>query len=399
MKSGKKEITATFKTITPLWTGDAWGECKEIRPSSLIGSLRFWFEIVCYFSGICKDEEDKDSNITSGRFEKEVDRKSLKEFIQKNGNDINGIIKHLIDNQNIPIPSVIFGTTNWRSLIEIKKVEPVEDYCFGNKLNLPYAISIRKDNYDIEEYKSEQEWKNKINTYNGNSFKENLKNAKKEYSFFFYPNPYFFGRFQVIFKVEEKILEANFYPLLNYMDKYGFWGGKWNIGYGRLKIEEIQGIKDDEWRKEEILFNNKTAKFNNFNFIDINASLNLKSKPFEFLKYFLGQDSFYCNNERDFKNKRSSIPKKLKVLKINNLNENYITLIKKLLKKKAEMRNCLRSNNQVHDKKQWDEFRHKLFGTTTGETEGTKIIPWIYEKDGQLKGGFVSIAGIINIGG
>ncbi|WP_456484912.1 hypothetical protein [Desulfurobacterium sp.] len=63
------------------------------------------------------------------------------------------------------------------------------------------------------------------------------------------------------------------------------------------------------------------------------------------------------------------------------------------------MRNCLRPNNQVHDKKQWDEFRHKLFGTTTGETEGTKIIPWIYEKDGQLKGGFVSIAGIINIGG
>ncbi len=48
-----KKVKITFKTITPLWTGDAWQENKEIRPSSLIGSLRFWFEVICYFAEIC----------------------------------------------------------------------------------------------------------------------------------------------------------------------------------------------------------------------------------------------------------------------------------------------------------------------------------------------------------
>ncbi|RUM90456.1 MAG: hypothetical protein DSZ26_03000 [Thermovibrio sp.] len=39
----RKKIEVTFKTITPLWTGDAWQENNKIKPSSLIGSLRFWF--------------------------------------------------------------------------------------------------------------------------------------------------------------------------------------------------------------------------------------------------------------------------------------------------------------------------------------------------------------------
>ena len=37
-----KEIKITLKTLTPLWTGDAWGDNTSIRPSSIMGSLRFW---------------------------------------------------------------------------------------------------------------------------------------------------------------------------------------------------------------------------------------------------------------------------------------------------------------------------------------------------------------------
>jgi CRISPR-associated protein Cmr1 len=42
---GKKEINVDLQTITPLWTGDAWQENTKIRPSSLMGSLRFWFAV------------------------------------------------------------------------------------------------------------------------------------------------------------------------------------------------------------------------------------------------------------------------------------------------------------------------------------------------------------------
>ena len=39
-----KDITVTFNTLTPLWTGDAWGESDKLKLTGIIGSLRWWFE-------------------------------------------------------------------------------------------------------------------------------------------------------------------------------------------------------------------------------------------------------------------------------------------------------------------------------------------------------------------
>ena len=39
-----KTIKVTFNTLTPLWTGDAWGECRELKLTGIIGSLRWQFE-------------------------------------------------------------------------------------------------------------------------------------------------------------------------------------------------------------------------------------------------------------------------------------------------------------------------------------------------------------------
>ncbi|ACN99060.1 hypothetical protein SULAZ_0862 [Sulfurihydrogenibium azorense Az-Fu1] len=143
----KKEIEITFRTITPLWTGDAWRKNREIRPSSLIGSLRFWFEVICYFSGVCR-EEDFDGN--SKRFEKEVNRENFEKCILENGSDFKSKIECL-KKQEIPLPSIIFGTTGWRSLIEIGDVKYLEDYCFGNKLNLPSKICFEKHSKKLKE--------------------------------------------------------------------------------------------------------------------------------------------------------------------------------------------------------------------------------------------------------
>ena len=39
-----KEFKVTFKTLTPLWTGDAERENTELRETGIIGFLRWWYE-------------------------------------------------------------------------------------------------------------------------------------------------------------------------------------------------------------------------------------------------------------------------------------------------------------------------------------------------------------------
>ena len=33
-----------IRTLTPLWTGDVDRECKSIKETGIIGSLRWWYE-------------------------------------------------------------------------------------------------------------------------------------------------------------------------------------------------------------------------------------------------------------------------------------------------------------------------------------------------------------------
>lgn len=52
------EYTVHFETLTPLRAGDAWFQNKApLKASSIMGSLRFWFEVICYFGGITKKED------------------------------------------------------------------------------------------------------------------------------------------------------------------------------------------------------------------------------------------------------------------------------------------------------------------------------------------------------
>ena len=412
----KKEVEVTFRTITPLWTGDAWQNNSGIRPSSLIGSLRFWFEVLMYFGGVLKKE---DFDTKKGRFEKEVSGEKLKEHIRKNGRNARGIIKYLVDEQQIPISSVIFGTTGWKSLVEIKGIEPIDDYCFGNRLNLPSRICINKETYEIKE-------------------NENCpKGGNNDWSFFYFPNPYFWGKFKVKFLVEESILEPIFYPLLNFMDKYGFWGGKWNIGYGRLRIENIDR-NNQEFKLSEIFERLENISWNNL----------IEEKDFEIFNRVLQREN--RNNSTNCKNYwklKNEFKKKVKMLINNKLilirrpeirtsTEDYEKIIRRFLVYKAIFRACLRhiceeengskskfqsecldkqkrlmkdkENKEIKCKidddkmekfkckeiDEWRIFRHKLLGE---QQEGSKILPYIGEENDQLVGKFLSIAGLLNL--
>ncbi len=369
----KKEVLVKFQTITPLWTGDAWQNNSEIRPSSLIGSLRFWFEVICYFSGICNK---KDFN--NGRFEKEVNRKDFKNCLLKKGNSFEAKIECLLE-QGIPLPSIIFGATNCKSLIEIKEIKYLDDYCFGNRLNLPYAIGIKKNtNDELYIFKTKDEWVKEINSYKEKNFKDRLKKARKEWSFFFFLHPYFYGKFQVIFKVEERILESIFYPLLTFMDKYGFWGGKWNIGYGRLKISEVK-LNDnslDNWSKDEFIFKEINEKYENKKFDD-----------------FIEKIEIVSPNLNDLVKKEN----KIRIFITHNSNDSLERIMEELIKTKAQKRAEFNTNA---------EERHKIFGTTKAPPkdknllpQGSKVLPYIDKNQEQLKGGFLSIAGLLNLEG
>ncbi len=363
------EIKVTFETITPLYTGDAWQEFKEIRLSSLIGSLRFWFEIICYFGGICSE---KDFDKEKGRFEKEISQEEFKKRLLKYGTDFEGQIEALKELE-IPLPAIIFGTTGWKSLIEIKSIRYLDDYCFGNKLNLPTKFCISKnENKEVKENN------------------ECPKRSNNDWSVFYFKIPYFWGKFEVVFRVHKDIKESIFSPLLNFMDKYGYWGGGWNIGYGRLKVLSVNS-SENGWRKDEFDFPKfKSSKENlegnwNGNFNSLISTVNYNG--------LINKDIKDIDENIDKITKTLST-KRVKKIQIEDCNLDIKEAIKDLVEKKAKLR--LNMQNK--------EERHKIFGSIESPPkkeflpQGSKILPYINRLDNNFyECGFLSIAGILRL--
>jgi len=339
MEKRNRDLRINFQTLTPLWTGDAWGENTTIRPSSLMGSLRFWFEVICYFNGVTK-ESDYENGKLKDELKEKINNKKISDLFVKNGNDFSGVDKTLAE-MGITLPSRIFGCTGWKGWIRIKEID-----------------------------------------YDEHNFKNDLKGRIINEKNWFWGISQYKGNIGILFEVEEEILEPIFYPLLTFMEKYGFWGGKWNIGYGRLTVEKIE-IK------------------NNSDFEEIN---NWRNEEFVFSKFFRDEDNKFgdknfngfiqsASNFSDLTNKNNKILYKLENQITNN---GFSPIIKELIKIKARER--LNHKNSQNN----NDLRHRLFGSVKSPPDkkelpqGTKIIPWIYEENGQ-KGGFISIAGILNL--
>ncbi len=108
-----KTIKVTFNTLTPLWTGDAWRECRELKLTGIIGSLRWWFEALV--RGMGYNACDSTGN------------KKCKAEIKK----IDDILEI---HKNICPVCFLFGTTGWKSRFSVKiidsssihSIEPIE---------------------------------------------------------------------------------------------------------------------------------------------------------------------------------------------------------------------------------------------------------------------------------
>ena len=54
-----ERVKIEFETITPLWTGDAWGENSEIKASSIMGAFRSAFAFYCKENNIPLSKLDR----------------------------------------------------------------------------------------------------------------------------------------------------------------------------------------------------------------------------------------------------------------------------------------------------------------------------------------------------
>ncbi len=87
--------------------------------------------------------------------------------------------------------------------------------------------------------------------------------------------------------------------------------------------------------------------------------------------------------------------KKIRILKYDNNAFDIKEIIKDLIIKKAQQR---RNNTNTNTKD-----RHLKFGTTKPPPkdedlpQGSKILPFIEEKNGQYSGGFLSIVGLLDL--
>ena len=282
----KTEINVTFKTITPLWTGDAWGECNELKPSAIIGGLRFWFEVYCHFAGI-KVREKEELN--------------YKKFIEKRRKNLEKNEFEILKELEITCSSRVFGCTGWKSKIEISKINLVDDYCFGNHLNFLSKVCIKKRS----------------------DAQGNCPNRSNDFwSVWHLPNPYFYGNFKIIFKTTEEIKNNILLPLLRFIEQYGFIGGKNNLGYGRVKIKSVDNEDID------------LSEYG-FNLNVISCDKNIEDSIFE---------DFDENNISNL-NKE-----KIEIIKVNFEKESLSALIKGLLKKKADFRRAISDKYERHYK-------------------------------------------------
>jgi len=195
-----------FETVTPIWTGDAWGENSEIKPSSIMGSLRFWFEVYCHFAGIeVKEKEEL----------------NYKKFIEKRKENPTQDEFEILQELGLTLPSQIFGCTGWKSRIEIKEITQQITQ------NYPYPLD-RVPFHNLEYYSS---WK-----------KRNITPS-------WYFTKGFFGSGTITFKTTENIKNSILLPLLNFIEQYAFIGVKNNIGYGRVKFTNIDKVGVFEFNK------------------------------------------------------------------------------------------------------------------------------------------------------
>ena len=357
MNLQSKSYKVTFRTVTPIYFGDAWGRnALALRASSIMGCLRFWFEVICYFAGITTNADykivgqNKNVVLKADLNQEEFQDRQIKHLIGGNLLSIEESIDRALAEMDIPLPARIFGCTGWQGLI---KIGEVKTFPFKNTKFTYSKIGIPKDR-SIDEV-----------LLNGKCPKKSDEN----YSVHFFPGSPFQGNFEINFITTPQIAECILFPLLMFVEKYGFLGGGWNSGFGRVTASFSETSKDYDTYKDYAEFVNTPVRY-----ADLVNKIPKKEDLWEDRKNINTINLYQCK-----------------------IDGNKEDILKELIRQKVYLRRKINDKNECH----------LVFGTTKSPPEkkllpqGSKILPWIYEPNGdksKRQCGFISIAGILNIG-
>ncbi|MFC0905019.1 type III-B CRISPR module RAMP protein Cmr1 [Clostridium sp. MT-14] len=100
-------ITANLESLTPIWTGNAFGKTTKIKASSILGSIRWWYEIICRSLGkrVCDNESSKKCELKEREF--------LKDLSENMDED------KALDDQKICPVCKLFGCNGWAGKIKL----------------------------------------------------------------------------------------------------------------------------------------------------------------------------------------------------------------------------------------------------------------------------------------
>lgn len=335
-------ITANLESLTPIWTGNAFGKTTKIKASSILGSIRWWYEIICRSLGkrVCDNESSKKCELKEKEF--------LKDLSENMGED------KALDDQKICPVCKLFGCNGWAGKIKLI----VDDRRGENTADKVQKIQIetRKDS-------------TKKRSLEGKMFKkgETLKLS--------------------IYPVKE--LKTEEIELLNLtiriISDYAALGGRTSQGNGIIKIipedpdrecnikvkkESQKNLRKDNWR---------IPALENFFFLKIHLKFEENISDIIKGKYFWTSDT----DEKDKKDKKDKDNSNLKKWETNWTRYGFIPI-------GFHIRDTIR--RVVEGKR----LRHELFGKYEGSkifvSHGYKIDEktvevriWGYYKSNEIK--------------
>ena len=186
------------KATTPLCFGDVIGHRNVTgpRPSSIIGSLRYWFTVICSSCGILEGKNDA--------FDVDQYKKDVLKIISEEGNMHIEAIKIKAAAKQLDLPSLLFGCTEWKSLVQINRIYNID----------------KNVNWDLERVLE-------------------IADADSGRTSKWYLNYSKIKGFSIEFDVNPLIQNDVFLPLLSFIEMYGYIGSKNNVGFGRVRFEGI----------------------------------------------------------------------------------------------------------------------------------------------------------------
>lgn len=185
------EMNIKIGTYTPLWSGGVAKNCDRLHETSIIGSLRFWYEVICRGLGISVCDITSDDNRCM------LDAEKYNEGIKK-GKTVDDIL----NGQGMCAVCRIFGCGGWKRRFQFRVVSaPLVTFSF---------VSLNQEN---------KGWLERI--FNGN------KAFFGDIGF----DLCFYGR-------DSEFIRSQLLMVFSFIELFGGLGAKMQHGFGQIHLLE-----------------------------------------------------------------------------------------------------------------------------------------------------------------